>query len=180
MRIIAGSARGTTLLCPEGLGVRPTSDLVRGAVMSMLGGHFHGKRVLDVCAGTGAVALEWLSRGAELAVAIERDREALRCLRVNAKKCHLDEYLQVLELEALAGLERLAKSGAQFDLVYVDPPYASGLVGPILGALRKLLVPGGDVLVETGEGMAEVPQGWRLVDRRRHGSAVVERMELAD
>jgi 16S rRNA (guanine(966)-N(2))-methyltransferase RsmD len=178
MRIIAGERKGMRLEAPVGTLVRPSSDKLRGAVMSQLGGFFDGERVLDVCAGTGAIALEFLSRGAGLAVALEQDPTALAALKHNAAHTRLADRLEVLPGDAVAGLGRLA--GRQFDYVYVDPPYDAGLHAPLLAALLRhdLLTPTAQVLVESRHGLTGL-DGWRVVLARRYGSSVLQRLERA-
>lgn len=181
MRIIAGSRKGMKLQAPPGESVRPTSDKLRGAVMSMLGGFLDGERVLDVCAGTGAMALEWLSRGAGLAVALENDPVALQLLRANAKHVRLEEHLTVVPGDALKQLVRLAAEGQRFDLVYVDPPYDAELHAPILAALPAVLAPGAQVFVETRNGLPEeLRVGWTQVTQRRYGGGWLDRLELPE
>ncbi len=180
MRIIAGQSKGMRLVAPEGREVRPTSDLMRGAIMSSLGGHFDGERVLDVCAGTGAIALEFLSRGCGSAVAIEADPAALAVLGRNAEHVRQNSKLRVMALDALKALRLLATEGQVFDFVYVDPPYDAGLAEPILQALLDgaLLSPGALVLVETRKGIAGLSEkGWHVLAERRYGSSVLLRLE---
>ncbi len=178
MRIIAGSRRGMKLQAPPGNAVRPTSDKLRGAVMSMLGGFLSGERVLDVCSGTGAVALEWLSRGAGEAVAIEADPIALEVLRANAKHVRLAEHLTVVPGDALVQLQKLAAAGRQFELVYVDPPYDAGLYAPILAALPGVLAPGAQVFVESRDGLPETLRvGWTHLTQRRYGGGWLDRLQ---
>ncbi|MSP90711.1 MAG: 16S rRNA (guanine(966)-N(2))-methyltransferase RsmD [Myxococcales bacterium] len=187
MRIIAGTARATQLRCPPGDAVRPTSDFVRGVVVSMLGGQFDGRRVLDVCAGTGAVALECLSRGAVAAVAIESAPDALVALKWNAQRTRLADRLRVLDTDAVTALDRLGKERAAgrlepFDLVYVDPPYRSGLHAVVLARLLRhgLVRPSGDVVVESEGGLpTEALAGWTHLDRRTRGAATLDRLEPA-
>ncbi len=163
---------------PSGEAVRPTSDMLRGAVMSMLGGFLSGERVLDVCAGTGAVALEWLSRGASHAVALENDPVALEILRANAKHVRLDSQLTVLDGDAVKQLAKLAAQGQRFELAYVDPPYDSELYEAILAALPAVLVPGAQVFVETRHGLPEpLRAGWTHLVQRRYGGGWLDRLQ---
>ena len=167
-----------TLQAPPGPDVRPTSDKLRGAVMSMLGGFLSGERVLDVCAGTGAVALEWLSRGASTAVAIESDPVALEAMRANAKHVRLDSQLTVVPGDAIKQLTKLAADGQRFDLVYVDPPYDAGLYETILAALPDVLNSGAQVFVESREGLTEAQRiGWTQVTQRRYGGGWLDRLQ---
>ncbi len=144
-RIIAGTARGRRLRAPPGLATRPTSEKVRGAVMNVLGQFFDGGDVLDLYAGTGALALEALSRGCARAVCVERDRRVLDVLRQNAEACGFGDRVELVQAELPAGLGRLARG--RFALAFVDPPYADGPEA-VLPSLAALLVPGGRAVVE--------------------------------
>lgn len=183
MRIIAGECKGMRLEAPEGRNVRPSSDLLRGALMSALGGFFAGERVLDICAGTGAMALEFLSRGCGQAVAIESDAEALAVMARNAAHTRLKDRLEVMAMGAVKALPKLAGEGRKFDLVYVDPPYDSGLYESILKALLALdlLSPAAQVLVESRSGLPlELLTGWQVLAERRYGSSVLQRLTAMD
>lgn len=138
MRISAGEHRGRRLQSPKGVRTRPTSDLLRQAMFNVVETRIHGGRVLDVFAGTGAVGLEALSRGAAAATFIERDRQALASLRANLANLELGSRARVITGDALVALAGLARAGEAFDCVFVDPPYGSDL------ALRcvEVLAPG--------------------------------------
>jgi len=167
-RIIAGSARGRRLAVPGGLETRPTSDKVRGAVMNLLGQFFEGGDVLDLYAGSGALALEALSRGCERAVCVERDRRALDALERNAGACGFAGRVELVRAELPAGLARLPRD--RFALAFVDPPYAEGPEAA-LEALGPLLQRGAQVVAEHD---ARRPPPDRvgslaLADRRAYG-----------
>ena len=145
MRIVAGTARGRRLLAPAGGTTRPTSDKVRGAVFNLLGQFFAGGAVLDLYAGTGALALEALSRGCARAVCVEADRRAVEALRRNADACGFADRVEIR-------LERVAEAAGRlpreaFDLAFVDPPYAEGPEAALAG-LAGLLRPGGRAVAE--------------------------------
>lgn len=168
-RIIAGSARGRRLRAPPGLGTRPTSEKVRGAVMNVLGQFFDGGDVLDLYAGTGALALEALSRGCARAVCVERDRRVLDVLRANAEACGFADRVEVVQAELPAGLSRLG--GGRFALAFVDPPYAEG-PEPVLPGLSPLLAPGGRAVVEhdARRPPPDAVGALAVIDRRAYGS----------
>lgn len=168
-RIIAGEARGRRLSAPRGTATRPTSDKVRGAVFNLLGQFFDGGEVLDLYAGTGALALEALSRGAARAVCVEADRATAELLRRNAEACGYGERVEILRGRVPEALARLG--AGRFDLAFVDPPYAEGPEAA-LAALGDLLAPGGRVVAEHD---ARRPPPDRIgplaaVDRRTYGS----------
>jgi 16S rRNA (guanine(966)-N(2))-methyltransferase RsmD len=139
MRITAGEHRGRRLRSPKGARTRPTSDLLRQAIFNVLGARIQGARVLDLFAGTGALGLEALSRGAAEVTFVERDRAALASLRTNLAGLGLSSRARVVAQETLAALDGLARAGERFDCVLLDPPYSGGL------ALRcvETLAPGG-------------------------------------
>jgi 16S rRNA (guanine966-N2)-methyltransferase len=167
-RIIAGTARGRHLAVPKGAGTRPTSDKVRGAVMNLLGQFFEGGVVLDLYAGTGALALEALSRGCARAVCVERDRRALDALRRNAEACGLAAQVELLRAELPGGLARLPR--ATFALAFVDPPYAEGPEA-VLAGLGELLLPGARAVAEhdSRRPPPERVGALALEDRREYG-----------
>src|SRR3990170_4138560 len=121
MRIIAGSLKGRRLAAVKGK-IRPTSDKVREAIFSILGPAVVEARVLDLFAGTGALGLEALSRGAETAVFVEEHPASLAVLRRNVESLGLSDRVEVLPLPVNAGLKKLAARRAAFDLTFLDPP----------------------------------------------------------
>ncbi len=135
MRIIAGRWRGHRLNPVKGRGVRPTTDRVREAWMSAVGFGLEEARVLDLFAGSGALGLEALSRGASSAVFVERSRGALRTLRKNIETLGAEADSQVVAGDAMAYLNRLGPE--DFDLAFADPPYEKGLAGKLLEAFEK-------------------------------------------
>jgi 16S rRNA (guanine966-N2)-methyltransferase len=136
VRVIGGADRGRQLRAPRGLRTRPTADRVRVTLFDMLGPAVRGLRVLDLYAGTGAVGIEALSRGAARAVFVERDRDALRALRGNLAALRLGrEQARVVAGEARAMLPALGASEPVFDLVFLDPPYAGDVAARMLAAL---------------------------------------------
>src|SRR5262245_16560356 len=134
MRIIAGSERGRRLTAPRGDTVRPTSDRAREALFSILAPRIAGARVFDLCAGTGAVGLEALSRGADHAVFVEKDRAAVEALRANVAACEAAGRSTIHERDVIAFLEGPGRPGPE-DLVFADPPWAGDLGARILAAL---------------------------------------------
>ena len=121
MRVIAGSARGTRLKTPDGLLTRPTSDRVKEAVFSILQFDLPGSRFLDLFGGSGQMAIEALSRGAKQAVIVDGRREACKLIQDNLKLTHFTQQAQVIQSDYLSYLERCRD---QFDLIFLDPPYA--------------------------------------------------------
>lgn len=141
MRVIAGIAKGHPLVAPTGRGTRPTADRVREAVFSALLPRLPGARVLDLYAGSGALGIEALSRGAARATFVERDRRALKAIGDNLDTTRLADRARVLARDVRSALAHLAGVGDCFDVVLLDPPYGveadeldavlSGVVGVV-------------------------------------------------
>ena len=151
MRVIAGGLGGRRLQAPRGSTTRPTSDRVREALFAMLG-ELDGARVLDLFAGTGALGIEALSRGAETVVFVERDAGALRALNANLRTLAIpEESVQVRRGDALAALRSARERKETYDLVFIDPPYLQAREwGPELSAMLPVLLgPDARVVVES-------------------------------
>lgn len=178
MRIISGTAKGKRLASFRGEDIRPTSDRVREAVFSILFsrlGTFRGKTVLDLFAGTGAMAIEALSRGAERAVLVDRDSQATRMITANLDSCGVAGKATLVRGDVLRTLPRLA--GTPFDLIFLDPPYRKGLLDQALEAIgaHGLLAAGGIVCAES-QRLEELPEevgGLVLDERRQYGSTAI-------
>jgi 16S rRNA (guanine966-N2)-methyltransferase len=167
MRIVAGEWRGRRLAAPPGRTTRPTSDRVREAVFSILG-PLDGERVLDLFAGSGALALEALSRGAGEATLVERDRAALKALRANVEALGADA--RVIGGDVAAFLDSAAAAGGHYDLVFLDPPYRSGLGREL--SLEPVLASGARVIVESDRrSPLDIPIP--LIDERRYGDTLI-------
>jgi 16S rRNA (guanine966-N2)-methyltransferase len=174
MRVIAGSFGGRRLKAPAGRETRPTSDRVREAVFAMLGG-LEQARVLDLFAGTGALGIEALSRGATGAVFVERDAGALRALRANLKALGLAAPVAEVRVGDVGRvLQSACASRETYDLVFIDPPYDRARDwGPGLAAsLPALLAPGARVVVETDR-RNPVELEAPVQRRRRYGDTTI-------
>ncbi|MCI0346720.1 MAG: 16S rRNA (guanine(966)-N(2))-methyltransferase RsmD [Chloroflexi bacterium] len=166
MRVVAGSAKGRRIVAPAGRDTRPTSDRVREAVFNALVslGTVDGATALDLFAGSGALGIEALSRGAAYATFVERDRAALASIRANLSATGLADRAAVVERDALA---YVAAQRAHVDIAFLDPPYAFDGWDALLEALpADLAVIESDRPVDGGE-------GWELVRHRRYGTTVV-------
>ncbi len=176
MRVIAGEARGRRLSVPRGTAVRPSGARWRESAFGILEHRMPlgGARVLDLFAGTGALGIEALSRGAERVVAVERDPRVASVLARNAAACGFEERVEVRVEPVERALDSLA--GAGFDLALVDPPYASGALGPTLAALvdRDVIAARGWVLVEHDRRLPPgIPDRLAVVLERRQGDAAL-------
>jgi 16S rRNA (guanine966-N2)-methyltransferase len=169
MRIIAGSRKGHRLVAPKGLDTRPTGDRVREAAFNLIG-PVDGASVLDLFAGSGAMGLEALSRGAERAVFVESDRDAVRAIEANLDK--LGFKGTVLRSDAVRALAGEAAAGRRYDLVLVDPPYEMfrDLQPALARILPRVLADDGLLVVETDARVdPELPLELRT--SRRYGRA---------
>lgn len=127
MRVIAGRLGGRRLKSATGRAVRPTSDRVREAIFGILGDTVAGARILDLYAGTGALAVEAISRGAERAVCVDRSSAAVRTIEANVRALQIEDLVEVVRQDALRYARRLAGGEEGFDVVFCDPPYADPL-----------------------------------------------------
>ena len=181
MRIIAGTARGIRL-APVPRGVRPTSDRVRESVFNSLGQFFEGGCVLDLYAGTGALGIEALSRGCELAVFVERNRRALAAIRDNLRRTGLEARAEIARGDVGRVLDRMLTDRRLFNLIFLDPPYriAATEVRDVIPRLGALLASGGRVVIESGEAPAGGTGGKKGVTRRYGGTfvTILERSEI--
>jgi len=183
VRIVAGKWGGRTIRAPRGISVRPTTDRVREAVFSMLGGDAEGSVVLDLFAGTGAMAIEALSRGAVRAVLVESSPAALGALRANLASLEAEGAI-CLPLDYREAIRRLSAKGRTFDLVFLDPPYGKGLVGLSAGLLSRagILAPGAVVVAERAsrDPVETLPAEWRERTERRYGDTRITLYDIPD
>lgn len=176
MRIVAGTAKGRALLGPkDAKTTRPTADRVRETLFNVLGQFLDGERVLDLYAGTGALAFEALSRGASHAVLVDKDREALGLCRANAKGLGFEAQVEILPIPVEKALEKLGRAEGRFELIFADPPYASKAVPLVLERAGPLLTAEGTLLVEHGKDEAAPERHGELLrfDQRKFGDTLV-------
>ncbi len=153
MRVIAGIYKGRRLKTLEGLQVRPTSDRLRETLFNILASRapgIEGARFADVCAGSGAVGIEALSRGAGRVTFIESSRKAAAVITENLRHCGIEEDYKLINRDAIQALKFLAAEKTRFDIIFFDPPYASDIYSPVMWQIAKsdLLVEDGVVIVE--------------------------------
>ena len=170
MRIIAGSARSRTILAPEGRDTRPTLDRVRENLFNILMRRVPEARVLDLFAGSGALSLEALSRGAAHATLVDIDRAAIRCIQQNVTALRFTEETRILPMDWKSAVSQLQREGAQFDLIFLDPPYKMHDLTEVSKALIPLLSEEALVVVEHEvRVMPALCEGFDMTDTRKYG-----------
>lgn len=176
MRVITGTARGRRLLELEGMETRPTTGKVKEGVFSALQFDIEGRRVLDLFAGTGQMGIECLSRGAASAVFVDQRKDAFEVVKKNLALTGLADRARVIHGDSR---DFIARTTERFDLVFLDPPYASGLLEELL---ERVTVPGFDILAPYGIIVAEhpaektlpaLPPPYRLLRTYRYGKIAV-------
>ena len=191
MRIISGRFKGKRWISVKASTVRPTSDRVKESVFGILGDSVIDSNFLDLCAGTGNIGLEALSRGARSVTFVDRSPHSIRVIKSNLSGCGVnggEPHVNIVKLDALKGLAFLARRDAQFDLIYFDPPYDSGIHKACLGqiGMNNMLSPSGQVVVERRrERRAEcaAPEAideLKLKRQERYGDTVVSFYQMED
>lgn len=183
MRIISGEAKGRTLYAPSGQDTRPTSDKIRGSLFNIIGSRVQDARVLDLFAGTGALALEALSRGGESAVIVDSSRAALQVIDRNARSVLQEDFeyrSHILHMDYRSAIGAL--EGRMFDLVFLDPPYRmTEAYGEALMLLYKaeMLAPGCLIVMERQKNAkVPLPETFIVIDTRLYGDTAVDFVEV--
>jgi 16S rRNA (guanine966-N2)-methyltransferase len=169
MRVVAGSARGRRLEAPEGATTRPTGDRVREAVFNSLHslGAVEGATVLDLYAGSGALGIEALSRGAADATFVDSDRRSVAAIRANLEATGLGDRATVVRADAASVLSRAGSEGRRWDVALLDPPYSFDGWATLLAEVPA------DLVVVESDRHVEPPPGWGVVRERRYGGTLV-------
>ena len=136
MRVIAGTARRLPLVTPKGMETRPTTDRIKETLFNILQNDLPGCHFLDLFAGSGAIGIEALSRGAAKAVFVDNSKEALSCIRQNLEKTHLADRAIVIGQDCAGAIHALDAKKMHFDIIFMDPPYGKGLEFQVLEALQ--------------------------------------------
>jgi 16S rRNA (guanine(966)-N(2))-methyltransferase RsmD len=158
VRVIAGRERGRRLLCPAGLRVRPTADRVKEALFNILQERIRGARVLDLFAGTGALGIEALSRGASWAVFVDNHPASLAAIRANLNQCRFNAEARVIKCDALAFLERGVYPYGPYDLIFADPPYRRNFAEALLEKITPAVMALDGILALEHARDEEVPE----------------------
>lgn len=176
MRIIAGDKRGTQIVAPKGLDTRPTQDRVRESLFNIIRAWLPDASVLDLFAGSGALALEALSRGAREAVLVDVAQEPYAAICRNVEKLGYGARARTLRLDCDRALRRLADEGVRFDVVFLDPPYRMEDTGALCRRMRDggLLNPGALIVIEHRADMTpQLGDGFTQRDERRYHDTAI-------
>lgn len=173
MRVISGSARGRKLLAPSGLDTRPTTDRVKESIFNIISPYLPCDKVLDLFAGSGALGIEALSRGSKHGVFVETDKNAFTVIRQNLDLARVSDKSELVTLDAFLYLSRTRE---QFDIIFLDPPYNTGLLTKAIDEIyqKGLLSPNGIIVAES-EHMGEEPDDeyFDIIKRAKYGKTTV-------
>ncbi|MFH1435184.1 MAG: 16S rRNA (guanine(966)-N(2))-methyltransferase RsmD [Pseudomonadota bacterium] len=171
MRIIAGSKKGTKLAGPGGRKIRPTPDMVRESLFNILGQVLSGMRFLDLYAGTGAVGLEAVSRGADACVLVDKSSEAVALCRKNSERLLLAEKVRIMHMDVMMAVERIAAKNLSFDIIFAGPPFDEStqvlerLAGKIAGS--AMLRGGGMFVIQLPATTRDFSPGGMVLTREK-------------
>ena len=177
MRIISGKARGTKLYTLDGTATRPTLDRVKESLFNIIQNDIEDSTVLDLFSGSGAIGLEFLSRGAKRAVLCDSSKDAIKIIKQNVQKTHFEEKVEVYNMEFTKLVERLQNQ--KFDIIYIDPPYATDFIKISLEKIIecKLINENSKIIVETDDETRILNQiekmDVEITDKRKYGRATI-------
>ena len=177
MRIISGKARGTKLYTLDSMNTRPTLDRVKESIFNIIQNEIEDAVVLDLFAGSGAIGLEMLSRGAKKAVLCDKEKHAIEVIKKNIEKTHMNEKVELYNLDFKLCLEKVKNE--KFDLIYIDPPYNTDFITQSLKRIIEL-----DIIKKEGKIILETDDEQRIlkdiedmdvevIDKRKYGRATI-------
>lgn len=181
MRVISGTAKGRRLQTPKSNEIRPVLDKVKGAIFNILF-DVTGWRVLDLFAGTGAMGIEALSRGADFCVFVDDSREGCRLIAANLERCQFQDRGKIVLKEARQAIQLLGKRAEKFDLIFVDPPYEKSYVKKTLRQLvENFLLHEKTIIIIEHHPKELIPEigGLTLTDQRKYGQTLVSFLKLS-
>ncbi len=166
MRIVGGAFKGRTLFSFEGEAIRPTPDKVREAFFNIIQARIYGARFMDLFAGTGAMGIEALSRGAKYVTLNDKDRASQALIKKNLEKLKIDDGVK---LTALDGVQFIASGQEEYDIIYIDPPYKAGLNEIAVNCAKNSLADNGVIILESETEFNGQLHGLKIVDERKYG-----------
>ena len=177
MRIISGKARGTKLYTLDGTATRPTLDRVKESLFNIIQNDIEDSTVLDLFSGSGAIGLEFLSRGSKRAVLCDNSKDAIKIIKQNVQKTHFEEIAEIYNIEFTKLIERLQNQ--KFDIIYIDPPYATDFIKISIEKIieYKLVNENTKIIVETDDEKRILKQiekmDVEITDKRKYGRATI-------
>ena len=177
MRIISGKARGTKLYTLEGTATRPTLDRVKESLFNIIQNDIEEATILDLFSGSGAIGLEFLSRGAKRAVLCDNSKDAIKIIKQNVQKTHFEEIAEIYNIEFTKLIEKLQNQ--KFDIIYIDPPYATDFIKISIEKIieYKLVNENTKIIVETDDETRILKQiekmDVEITDKRKYGRATI-------
>lgn len=182
MRIISGKAKGTKLYTLEGTNTRPTLDRVKESIFNIIQNEIEGAKILDLFAGSGAIGLEFLSRGAEKAILCDKSKEAIQIIKKNIVKTHMEEKAQIYNTDFETCLEKVKEY--KFDIIYLDPPYETNYISKALKKINELGITKKEsiIIIETDDEQRILKEieniEIKIVDKRKYGRATIIFLEI--
>lgn len=177
MRVVSGDFRGLKLSAVPGMSTRPTTDKVKEALFNMIGPYFEGGTCLDLYGGSGGLAIESISRGMKQAVIVDRAFPAIKTIRQNVAKTHHEDAFTIVKADARRAVKMMQSHQDQFDLVFLDPPYAKQKIMSDMDQLAQsgLLNTGATIVAETNQEaeLADAWAGFKLQKRQDYGITVI-------
>ena len=177
MRIISGKARGTKLYTLDGTATRPTLDRVKESLFNIIQNDIEDSTVLDLFSGSGAIGLEFLSRGSKRSVLCDNSKDAIKIIKQNVQKTHFEEIAEIYNIEFTKLIERLQNQ--KFDIIYIDPPYATDFIKISIEKIieYKLVNENTKIIVETDDEKRILKQiekmDVEITDKRKYGRATI-------
>ena len=178
MRVISGKARGKKLLSLEGLNTRPTLDRVKEALFNIIQFDIVDKNILDLFAGSGAIGIEAISRGAKSVTFCDNSEDAIKIIKANIKNTRSEQQAKVLQKDYLKALKYLSENNNKFDIIYLDPPYKTEFAEPAIREILHLdiLSKEGIIILETDDTKKEEiikSNNIQIFDKRKYGRAIL-------
>ncbi len=175
MRVIAGTAKGAKLKAPKGTTVRPTADRVKEALFSILGSRVEESLFLDLYAGSGAVGIEALSRGASFCIFVENRKENLAVIKENLKKTSFTDKSRLIKADVVKTANNLARKGVKADLIYLDPPYNHPDVGPVINNIfqKGIIAENGLLVIEHSYSSRQLFNAFNIFRQKKYGDTLL-------
>ncbi len=177
MRVIAGTHRGRKLISPEGDDIRPTTDRVKENIFNLLNLKIPFSTFLDLFTGSGAIGIEALSRGAEKVVFVDKDQKSIGYLKQNLEKLKINSNYVIYCEDSFSIIDRFASQKEKFDIIYLDPPYKTGMYQEIIKKIAETNILSEDGIIvsehSAEDGFSDLPKTFMLLKEKKYGNIVV-------